>query len=40
MKEDPQKIAKIKPFINKCKWEKNNFSFLKKWLEKVWEKII
>ena len=26
IKKDPQRITKIKPFINKCKWEGINFS--------------
>ena len=29
-----ERITKIKPFINKCKWEGINFPYWKKWLEK------
>ena len=30
IKEDPQGITKIKPFINKCNWEKIKFPSEKK----------
>ena len=38
IKKDPQRITKIKPFINKYNWKGINFPSEKRWLEKNWEK--
>ena len=38
IKKYPQRITKIKPFINKYNWEGIYFPSKKGWLEKIWEK--
>ena len=40
IKEDPQGITKIKPFINKCNWEEIKFPLEKKGLQKNLRKTI
>ena len=39
IKKDPQRITKIKPFINKYNWEGINFSSEKKKIGKIGEKL-
>ena len=38
IKEDPQRITNLKPFINKYNWEGMNYPSEKKWFEIIWEK--
>ena len=37
-KKVPQRILKIKLFINKCNWKEIIFFIRKRWLEKIWNK--
>ena len=38
LKKDLQRIANIKPYIDKYNWEGINYPSEKRWLEKTWEK--
>ena len=38
IKKVPQRITKIKPFVNKYDWKEVDFSSEKKTLENIWEK--